>query len=424
MRERVGHEVGPELTVHDVQHVAVELGRDARRVVVGGDQAVGILHEVGAEEERVARGEAGGERGEEHRGARRARDCRSCCRGTRRRDDRRPAACRGGARSRPPPRGPRCPRTRARSRPLTRAASSRSRRTARSGGACLPWRARRAALGSSPRSRTRARRACRRGVRVAIVARALEEDGPLGARRVVLGEAGDLVEQLAAPVVVEPLRRQPLRRGREAGPDVGFEGPRSPHRVRGARRPGHRSWRYAHDWARCAHAATSTTPPSATSRHAGSSSSGSDATVEPRTNSDCPERVAAIERAVGEQQVEPPGRDVEHVAHDAARARRRAPRPRRAGRASARTAPRSRCRPRSRRAGAGLTCARSARPTPSWKPCTMPLSEKSHGPEQNGALPVASIAAPGRREACGGEERADLDVRRRSSRTPRPPRWA
>ena len=73
VRERVGVEVGVELAVHDVQHVAVELGGDAGGVVVGGDEPVDVLHEVGAEQERVAGAEPGRELGEE-RGARRRRE--------------------------------------------------------------------------------------------------------------------------------------------------------------------------------------------------------------------------------------------------------------------------------------------------------------------------------------------------------------
>ena len=53
--------------------------------------------------------------------------------------------------------------------------------------------------------------------------RPLREDLPLAARRVVLGQPGDLVEQLAAAVVVEPLRRQPLLLGGEAPAHIGAE---------------------------------------------------------------------------------------------------------------------------------------------------------------------------------------------------------
>ena len=62
MRERVEVEVGVELAVEHAQHVAVELGGDARGVVVRGDEAVDVLHEVGAEQERVARRETARDR--------------------------------------------------------------------------------------------------------------------------------------------------------------------------------------------------------------------------------------------------------------------------------------------------------------------------------------------------------------------------
>ncbi len=67
VRERVGIEVGVELAVHDPQHVAVEVGGHARGVVVRGDEPVGALHEIGAEEEGVAGLEAAGDVGEERR---------------------------------------------------------------------------------------------------------------------------------------------------------------------------------------------------------------------------------------------------------------------------------------------------------------------------------------------------------------------
>ena len=46
----------------------------------------------------------------------------------------------------------------------------------------------------------------------------LGQHRPLGPGRVVLRQPGDLLEQLAAPGVVEPLRRQPLRRRRSTRP--------------------------------------------------------------------------------------------------------------------------------------------------------------------------------------------------------------
>ena len=50
------------------------------------------------------------------------------------------------------------------------------------------------------------------------------EDGALGPGRVVLGQTGDLVEEPAAPVVVEVDRRELLGLGGQAGPDVGLHG--------------------------------------------------------------------------------------------------------------------------------------------------------------------------------------------------------
>ena len=49
------------------------------------------------------------------------------------------------------------------------------------------------------------------------------QDLALGAGRVVLGQRGDLLEQLAAAGVVEPLRRQRLRARGQAGPGVGAQ---------------------------------------------------------------------------------------------------------------------------------------------------------------------------------------------------------
>ena len=46
------------------------------------------------------------------------------------------------------------------------------------------------------------------------------EDLPLGPGRVVLGQLGDLLEELRAALVVEVFRRQLLRVGAEAGADV------------------------------------------------------------------------------------------------------------------------------------------------------------------------------------------------------------
>ena len=68
------------------------------------------------------------------------------------------------------------------------------------------------------RARTRARRGCRRRSRATMSSARAARIAPLGAGRVVLGQPGDLVEQLRAPVVVEPLRREVLRGPRRARP--------------------------------------------------------------------------------------------------------------------------------------------------------------------------------------------------------------
>jgi hypothetical protein len=72
MRERVDIEVGGELAVQDAEHVPVELGGDARTVVVGRHQAIDVFHQVGPQQERVTgvqtRGEIGQEPGAGRRG--------------------------------------------------------------------------------------------------------------------------------------------------------------------------------------------------------------------------------------------------------------------------------------------------------------------------------------------------------------------
>ena len=63
--ERVEVEVGVEFAVHHGEHVLVELRGHARGVVVGPHQAVGVLDQVGAEQQGVTRLQAVGQRGEE-----------------------------------------------------------------------------------------------------------------------------------------------------------------------------------------------------------------------------------------------------------------------------------------------------------------------------------------------------------------------
>ena len=78
-----GLEVRAEPVVHHAEHVAVELGRDALAVVVGGLQHAAVLDEVGADQQPVVGQHQPSQPGEERRRARRGRGCRSCRRGRR-----------------------------------------------------------------------------------------------------------------------------------------------------------------------------------------------------------------------------------------------------------------------------------------------------------------------------------------------------
>ena len=132
------------------------------------------------------------------------------------------------------------------------------------------------------------------------LAGAFREDAPLRSCRVVLGQPRDLVEELAAALVVEPFGRERLRCGRQAGAHVGLE--RAHHLVgfemdvdanlgsheRVALQRRDRGHRVVGSRLRRA-----TSEPSGTSHQPVSSSSGSDTTVASRTNSELPYRVAA-----------------------------------------------------------------------------------------------------------------------------------
>src|SRR4029077_2742469 len=52
--EFIDIEVAVELAVEHSQDVLVEFRRDAGRVVVGGNQYGGVLHQIGAEQQRIA----------------------------------------------------------------------------------------------------------------------------------------------------------------------------------------------------------------------------------------------------------------------------------------------------------------------------------------------------------------------------------
>ena len=179
------------------------------RVVVRGDERGLVLDQVGAEQQRVARATAGRCTEAEERGAlRRAADCRSCRRGT-------PSAAapavvgqREPAREVGDQRVHRQPRMLGEQRvpgqvegalaDVHRNVGVQRRSAPRSDG------------GSSRRSRSPARPACGRRWRRGDLAGARDEDLPLRAGRVVLGQPGDLLEEFAALGVVEPLRRQLL----------------------------------------------------------------------------------------------------------------------------------------------------------------------------------------------------------------------
>ena len=214
-------EVGVELAVEHAQHVAVELRGHARGVVVGGDEAVDVLHQVGAEQEGVAGCERGGQVGEE--------------RGARPPGARLPIVLPRNATTRVPPVG-RSARWCSKS-PTT--AWTRDARVLRDTAAAASRRVCSLTSNGTKRSRVPASRSASSRIRVfsdvpgaqlhqrvglgqlGDVARVGEQDAAFGAGRVVLGEAGDLVEQLAPAVVVEPLRRQRLRHRAEAFADVG-----------------------------------------------------------------------------------------------------------------------------------------------------------------------------------------------------------
>ena len=62
MLERVEGDVAVEFAVYHPQNVEVEFGRDSGRVVVGGDHARLVLHQIHAQQEQIAGVEGGGNR--------------------------------------------------------------------------------------------------------------------------------------------------------------------------------------------------------------------------------------------------------------------------------------------------------------------------------------------------------------------------
>ena len=205
-------EIGVEFTVHHREHVAVELRRHAGAVVIGAHQPTGVLDQVGAQQQGVARLQRVGQRRQEI--------------GPR---PRRQVADRGAEEHHQSPADPRdlaevfleiaADSVDLDARILVAgwpnrppAAPRRRRRTGRTGAAIhcratrlssslvfsevpLPSSTNVSAPDAAAISAERSRRISR-----------------LGAGRVVLGQPGDLVEQVAAHRVVEPLGRQRFRR--------------------------------------------------------------------------------------------------------------------------------------------------------------------------------------------------------------------
>ncbi len=61
VREPIRHEVSVERTVDHGEHVAIERGGDSGSVVVGRDESLAVLDQVGAEQQVLALGQAAGQ---------------------------------------------------------------------------------------------------------------------------------------------------------------------------------------------------------------------------------------------------------------------------------------------------------------------------------------------------------------------------
>ena len=221
--ELVDVEVRRQLPVDDPQHVAVELGGHARRVVVRAQEPAGVLDQVGAEQERVAGLQRGRTLREQLGPGRADRGCRSSSRGTRSCGARPAGRLPGRARSRR-----RTARSAARGTAVASAAvasastvgSTSNGTNSRSVPASRSARSSRPVFSDVPLpSSTSDSRRDRRGD----LAGARGQDLALGPGRVVLRQAGDLVEQLAAALVVEVLGRQGLRGRGQAGAHIGAQ---------------------------------------------------------------------------------------------------------------------------------------------------------------------------------------------------------
>ena len=209
-------EVGAQLPVEHGQHVLVERRRHALPVVVRADQHVGVLDQVRAEQQPRRPGASTSRTAARNAARSSGRGCRSCRRGTPR------GGGSPGVRARCSVKSATRAWTRGRGSPGDRrSTASRSAVSQTSSG--TNWRSVPPARSASSSRRVFSEEPEPSSTRVWAPVRggdlrgAALEDLALGAGRVVLLQPGDLLEELAAAGVVEPLGRQPLR-GRPSGP--------------------------------------------------------------------------------------------------------------------------------------------------------------------------------------------------------------
>ena len=224
MLEILGHEVGAELAIDHIQHVAVELRGDALGIVIGGLEHGAVLDEIGPEQERVIATQ-------ERRDLAQQRPPRLRHEVADRATEQRHQSWRVTARwklAEVPLEVADHPVDRQRVvvvdellGGLANDGLGHVERDVAAQGARLLHR-----VEEDPRLDRRTRseldELAGAGERDDLVG-AFAQDLELGAGRVVLGELGDLLEQLRAAGIVEVLGRQFLERAREPGEDVAAE---------------------------------------------------------------------------------------------------------------------------------------------------------------------------------------------------------
>ena len=219
MLERVDVEVRAEASVDDAQHVPVERGGDPGRVVVGPDEHFRVLHQIRAQQQPLPLVQDVPHRPEEHRalGGQEVPD-----RAAEEGDDPGLPAGQEFEVLREVADDPAYLEARVVRRDrLGGVGQCRLRDVQRDKGFQAAVAGQR--VQQQPRLLARAGTQLDEGVRIRErrdIRGVRGEDFPLGAGRVVLGQLGDLLEQLAAFGVVEPLGRQPLPLRGEPGDDV------------------------------------------------------------------------------------------------------------------------------------------------------------------------------------------------------------